>query len=188
MKQILLLSGYSRSGKDSAATLLMEECAYQRFAFADALKDAVADATDIPVAIFHSSQKDAVIPGQTNTYKTYRDLLLEFAREKRAMVLDIFSRVVANQIKESEGSRFVITDWRYRREETFLRSYLDPTLYTIVRARIYRSSVIPFSDETEHDLDGELMDVVIQNNGSISDLRDAVHSALRRIQSGSYTS
>ena len=104
MKQILLLSGYSRSGKDSAATLMMEECAYQRFAFADALKDAVADATDIPVAIFHSSQKDAVIPGQINTYKTYRDLLLEFAREKRAMDLDIFSRVVATQIKEIEGS------------------------------------------------------------------------------------
>ena len=63
MKQILLLSGYARSGKDSAANLLEEEHGYRRFAFADALKEMVSTLTGIPVALFHSQQKDSVIPG-----------------------------------------------------------------------------------------------------------------------------
>jgi hypothetical protein len=162
----------------------MEECGFQRFAFADALKDLVAVRTGIPVTIFHSSQKDTVIPPSSKHHpKTYRDLLLEVAKEERAKDLDVFSRVVATQIQESAavGGRFVISDWRYRREESFLRSALDPATYQIVRARIKRSTVTPSSDLTEHDLDEELMDTVIQNDGSISDLRDQVHSAFRRI-------
>jgi hypothetical protein len=188
MKQILLLSGYAGSGKDAAASLLMEECGFQRFAFADALKDLVATRTGIPVTIFHSSQKDTVIlPSSKHHPKTYRDLLLEVAKEERVKDLDVFSRIVAEQIQESDRlrNRFVISDWRYKREESFLRSALDPATYQIVRVRIKRSSVTPSADPTEHDLDVEHMDTVIQNDGSISDLRDAVHSAFRRSQPGS---
>jgi hypothetical protein len=166
----------------------MEECGFQRFAFADALKELVAARTGIPVTIFHSSQKDTVIPPSSKYHpKTYRDLLLEVAKEERAKDLDVFSRIVAGQIRESLGliNRFVISDWRYKREESFLRSVLDPAVYHITRIRIHRPSVTPSADPTEHDLDDERMDTVIQNDGSISDLRDAVHSAFRRSQSGS---
>lgn len=187
MKQILLLSGYAGSGKDAAATLLMEECGFQRFAFADALKDLVAEKTGIPVTIFHSSQKDMIIPHSTSQ-KTYRDLLLQVAREERAKDLDVFSRIVATQIQEADGGRFVISDWRYKREESFLRSALDTATYQITRIRIKRLVVTPSADPTEHDLDDEPMDIVIQNDGSISDLRDQVHSAFRRSQPGSYMS
>ena len=190
MKQILLLSGYAGSGKDAAASLLMEECGFQRLAFADALKELVAARTGIPVSIFHSSQKDTVIPPSSKHHpKTYRDLLLEVAKEERAKDLDVFSRVVAARICEVPGvgliNRFVISDWRYKREESFLRSALDPATYQIVRVRIKRTSVTPSTDPTEHDLDDERMDTVIQNDGSISDLRDQVHSAFRRSQPGS---
>ena len=189
MKQILLLSGYAGSGKDAAASLLMEECGFQRFAFADALKDLVADRTGIPVTIFHSSQKDTVTPPSSKYHpKTYRDLLLEIAREERAKDLDVFSRIVAEQIQDSIGGRFVISDWRYKREESFLQSVLDPAVYHITRIRIHRPSVTPSADPTEHDLDDERMDIVIQNDGWISDLRDKVHSAFRRSQPGSYIS
>lgn len=189
MKQILLLSGYAGSGKDAAASLLMDECGFQRFAFADALKDLVAAKTGIPVTIFHSSQKDTVIPPSSKYHpKTYRDLLLEVAKEERAKDLDVFSRIVATQIQEAASGgqrRFVISDWRYKREESFLRSALEAATYQIMRVRIKRDSVTPSSDPTEHDLDDERMDTVIHNDGSISDLRDAVHSAFRRSQPGS---
>ena len=174
MKQILLLSGYARSGKDSVANLLEEEKGYRRFAFADALKEMVAAHTGIPVGMFHSLQKDSVISGSS---KTYRDLLIEIADQKRAIDPDIFSRIVAAQIVESGVDRVVISDWRYKREESFLRSFLDPTVYHIQRVRVHRSTVIPSEKPIEHDLDGEPMDVAIENNGSISDLRDAIHSA-----------
>ena len=184
MKQILLLSGYARSGKDSVANLLEEECGFRRFAFADALKEMVAAQTGIPVALFHSLQKDSVIPGPSSS-KTYRDLLIEVADQKRAVDPDIFSRLIATQIVESDADRIVISDWRYRREESFLRSTLDPTIYQIQRGRVIRSTVIPSQKPIEHDLDGEPMDLIIPNDGSISDLRDAAHSAFSRIHPSS---
>ena len=176
MKQILLLSGYARSGKDSVANLLEEEKGYRRFAFADALKEMVSNHTGIPVSMFHSLQKDSVIPGPSSS-KTYRDLLIEVADQKRAIDPDIFSRFVGAQLVESGSERIVISDWRYKREESFLRSTLDPAVYRIVRGRVHRSTVIPSEKPIEHDLDGEPMDVVIENNGSLASLRDAVHSA-----------
>jgi hypothetical protein len=178
MKQILLLSGYARSGKDSVSNLLEEECGFRRFAFADALKEMVASHTGIPVLLFHSLQKDTLIPGQT---KTYRDLLIEVADQKRAIDPDIFSRIVATQIVESEASQVVISDWRYKREESFLRANLDPEIYKIHRGRVSRRGVTPSEKPIEHDLDGEPMDIMIQNDESLADLRDAAHSAVRRI-------
>jgi hypothetical protein len=183
MKQILLLSGYARSGKDSVANLLEEECGFRRFAFADALKEMVAAHTGIPVSMFHSQQKDTAI--LSISPKTYRDLLIEVADQKRAIDPDIFSRIVASQIVESDASYVVISDWRYKREESFLRSILDPATYHIQRGRVIRSTVIPSEKPIEHDLDGEPMDVVIPNDGSISDLRDAVHSAVSLIHPSS---
>ena len=182
MKQILLLSGYARSGKDSVANLLEEECGFHRFAFADALKEMVAAVTGIPVVMFHSLQKDTVAPGFS---KTYRDLLIEIADQKRAIDPDIFSRIVATQIVENDSDRIVISDWRYKREESFLRSTLDPAVYHIQRGRVRRSTVIPSEKPIEHDLDGEPMDLIIPNDGSISDLRDAVHSAVSLIHPSS---
>jgi len=174
MKQILLLSGYARSGKDSVANLLEEEKGYRRFAFADALKEMVASAMGFPVELFHSRQKDSLVPGSS---KTYRDFLLETARVERARDLDVFSRIVSKDILAADTNRVVITDWRYKREESFLRSFFDPAAYQIIRGRVVRPDIIPLPDETEHDLDGEPMDVVIENNGSLASLRDAVHAA-----------
>ena len=180
MKQILLVSGYAGSGKDAVASLLMEEFGFSRFAFADALKGLVSAKSGIPATIFHSAQKDTVIP-LASPPRTYRDLLLEVAKEERAKDLDVFSRIVVSEIEESTWRRFVISDWRYKREESFLRSALDPAEYTIQRVRIKRTSVTPSPDLTEHDLDDERMDIVIQNDGFISDLRDALRSVIRRI-------
>jgi len=180
MKEILLLSGYARSGKDSVANLLEEEYGYRRFAFADALKDMVAATTGISVTLFHSVQKDTPIGTLGFEGKTYRDLLIEIADQKRAIDPDVFSRVVATQIIASDAARVVISDWRYKREESFLRSTLDPALYQIVKGRVVRSTVIPSSAPIEHDLDGEPMDLVILNDGSLSSLRDSIYSAFRR--------
>ena len=163
--------------------MLEEEHGYRRFAFADALKEMVAAQTGIPVALFHSQQKDNAI--SSISPKTYRDLLIEVADHKRATDPDIFSRFVGTQIVESGASYVVISDWRYRREESFLRSFLDPAIYHIRRARVIRATVKPSETPIEHDLDGEPMDLIIPNDGSISDLRDAIHSAFSRIQPSS---
>jgi len=173
---VLLLSGWAGSGKDAAAALLVEEMGFERLAFADGLKEDVSRLHGIPLHIFHDrSAKDRSIEGSN---KTPRDLLLEHALMIRATDPDAYSRRVATQILGGLGERYVISDWRYKREYEHLSTCVGHSV-RVLRARILRSGITPTEDPSEHDLKGESFDFVIQNDGCISDLRDALKALLR---------
>ena len=162
---IILLSGWAGSGKDAAA-LLLEEMNFIRLAFADMLKVEVAAATGIPLDTFHDHRlKDIPIAG-----KTPRQLLIEHAAAARASDPDLYTRLVINRINPIHN--YVISDWRYPREEELLTAAFGQN---VLRVRINRS-VTPMDDPTEHALDDATVDRVIQNDGSISDLRAALRT------------
>jgi len=176
---IVLLSGWAGSGKDAAASLLVEEMQFDRVAFADALKEDVSRATSIPIHYFNEvSYKDTPLQG---IRKTPRDLLLEHALAARAEDPDIYSRRIAARIRplSSALQHIVVSDWRYTREYEFMKKNLDAH---IVRGRILRSLITPSSDPSEHDLDNEIFDFTIVNDGCISDLRDALKHVIRDIK------
>lgn len=186
---ILLLSGWAGSGKDAAALLLTDEMRFERLAFADALKRDVSQRTGLPVHLFHDRElKDMSCDGSSSP----RSLLIEHALTVRKDDPDIYSRIICEQVKtEAIGTRIVISDWRYKREYEFLSKELRG--YTILKGRIKRGLIKSSADVSEHDLDAEPMDFVIANNGSISDLRDAIRDAIRHhtgtvVHHDSYTS
>ena len=181
-----MLSGWSGSGKDAAASLLVEEMRFIRLAFADMLKRAVSQESDVPLYYFHDRLlKDTPLP---DSGLTPRDLLLAHAIKARVTDPDIYSRILVKNIQA--GGRYVISDWRYKREYEFIERELGPCLprtegagqtATLVRVRILRPGVAPSDDHTEHDLDDDTFDVVLDNSGCISDLRDALKVIVRRI-------
>jgi hypothetical protein len=176
---LVLLSGWAGSGKDAAAALMVEEMCFIRHAFADSLKHDVATRTGIPVATFHSYAKNKPFtnppPAEYPTSQTPRDLLIKHAITMRSTNPDIYAEQVAADILTSHEMRHVISDWRYPNEYSHLHG---ATGFTVLRGRIVRSTVIPLNDPTEHYLDEEPMDFVIQNDGSISDLRDSIKNVL----------
>lgn len=171
-----MLSGWASSGKDAAAALLTEELGFIRLAFADELKKSVAKAHGLPLSLFHTAAKDVPLCNQTP-----RDLLLNHALVERAIDPDVYSRRVADAIAvmiRHGATRIVISDWRYKTEHTFLqRAFTD---IAIRRIRIRRSGIRPSTDVSEHDLDDEPMHAVIDNDGSISDLRYHLRNLLDR--------
>jgi dephospho-CoA kinase len=173
---IVLLSGWSRSGKDATASLLMEEHGFRRFAFGDALKADVAEKTGLPLEQFHGP-KDRPIYVRGTT--TPRDLLIKHAKEARDTDPDIYARRVAAEIAFVDCPKIVISDWRYRNEFDFLSSTFPDR--QIVRVRVDRRYVVQGTDPSEHDLDDEPMDAVLKNNGSIADLRDNLTLLLRSL-------
>ncbi|NDE14523.1 hypothetical protein EBZ80_06285 [bacterium] len=180
-KTILLLSGWARSGKDAAAALLEEEKGWHRTAFAEPLKACVARVTGLPAELFHTAAKDWPLPAPCPLYptaRTPRDLLLQHALRDRAVDPDVYARPVLQQILESppDATEWVISDWRYRREADYIAEMIAATSEPVrlLRGRVLRPGVVPSADPSEHDLDDELMDIVIHNAGSISDLRDAL--------------
>ena len=174
--KIVLLTGYAGSGKDAAAALMAEEMDYFRTAFATPLKEEVVAATELAAHHFQDRHlKDT--PLFSHGGRTPRELLLGHALIRRTTDPDVYARHVAGTIRLWHShTRFVVSDWRYEREYAFLRAAFPNA--EIRRVRVQRDSVIPREDEPEHDLDDAAMDIVISNNGSISDLRDALHSSI----------
>ncbi len=175
---ILFLSGWAGSGKDAAAALLVEEMQFHRLAFADTLKEDVAAVTGIPLATFHSAKKNQTLEtpcSQYPTARTYRDLLLQHAIAVRAHNPDTFARHVGDHIQGllPMQPRIVISDWRFPNEYAHIRERFV-TQAVLVCVCIERPGIVPSTDPSEHYLDTTLMDWVITNDGSISDLRDSV--------------
>lgn len=174
---VILLSGWAGTGKDAAASLLADEMSFERLAFADALKEEVSSVTEIPIDLFHNhALKDQPIIGN----KTPRDLLLSHAAAARAVDPDIYARKIAEYILDSSHKRFVISDWRYKRELEFLQNTLGSHV-RLVRGRIERHGIVQSNDPSEHDLDNAYVEFTVKNNGGLSLFRDNIKAAVRHV-------
>lgn len=179
---ILLLSGWAGSGKDAAAALLVEEMGYHRVAFADSLKRICSKKFELPLSHFYEG-KDRHIDHRIDAYpaaRTPRDLMLAYARDARAVYDTIFAQAAAKEIADivrAGGKHIVISDWRWPVEERVLRDAFPSA--RIIRGRIVRACVTQMEDPSEHSLDDADMDLIIQNDGTISDLRASLHVCLR---------
>lgn len=170
---VILIAGWARSGKDAAASFFVNDHGFQRFAFADPLKEDVSCRTGIPLAVFHDpTEKDVSI---AHLGKTPRTLLIERAAEVRAVDPDCYSREIGRQILATIAAtgqrRFVISDWRYKRESQHLRSI--PGL-RIICTRVERPGIQPSTHPSEHDLDHEPITVAMDNCGDLEGLRGTV--------------
>jgi len=175
MTTIIMISGWAGSGKDAAASILMDELGFQRFAFADPLKHDVVRDTGLSLDNFTTTylkDKYFLFDGKPTTP---RSLLIKAAGEARAKYPNIYANMIADTIQRSGATRVVISDWRYRNEYDVINTFFDK----IVRVRITRPGVVQSSEPSEHDLDGEPMDIEIQNGGSISMLRSTLKDLLR---------
>jgi len=175
----IIISGWAGSGKDAAASILMDELGFQRFAFADPLKHDVARETGISLEHFYSRHlKDSPIEFDGEMI-TPRALLIEAAANARAKYPNIYANMIADSIQQVGSERVVISDWRYRNEYEVLRTFFDK----VVRIRVSRPGIAQSPEPSEHDLDGEPMDIEIQNGGSISMLRYTLKDLVRPILS-----
>jgi hypothetical protein len=169
--KLYLLSGWSGSGKDTVGRILVEKYNFQRFAFADVLKEMVAVEFGFPVEWAHTEAgKQTVIP---ETGKTVRQLLIQRGQELRTEKGDLgyFARGVATNIqnlmyRNNPAEGIVITDWRLPVEYETLNQCVH---YPIVKVRVHRwgQYTSPVGDsETEHQLDTWTFDCIVQNLGN----------------------
>jgi hypothetical protein len=167
---ILLLSGWSNSGKSTVAELLSQQHQAKVYAFADELKNMVAEEFQFPFEWTQSQEgKQQVV----QTGKTVRDLLIQRGQEIRAEKNDpgFFARQVAKKILKSNPSVLhVVSDWRLHVElETLKQELPDIHLFTV---RIQRNGQVqsPVVDSlTEHELDSYSFDYVLKNAGKNKD-------------------
>jgi hypothetical protein len=106
---------------------------------------------------------------------TPRALLIKTAAEARAKYPNIYANMIADAIQRSGATRVVISDWRYRNEYDVIKTFFGQ----VIRINLIRPGVVQSPEPSEHDLDGEPMDIEIQNGGSLSMLRSTLKDLLR---------
>lgn len=180
---VVLLSGWSGSGKDTVGKILQSKYNFQRLAFADVLKRMVAEEFQFPVAYcFSETGKQMKITAE----KTVRGVLIQRGQEIRAKKGDpgFFARIVATEIQQIVGNSvqpagIVITDWRLPIELETLESTLQ---LPILKVRINRSNMLksPIQDqETESQLDNWKFDIMLENvDGDLHNLEKEIQEKL----------
>jgi len=173
-RTIVLIRGYSQSGKDFIGRALCQRYGYQRFAFADSLKRIVASLYSCPMETLHSQYGKQQICPTDSQQRSYRQILIDEALRLRAEDDTMFVRECCQEITKLGATHVVITDWRYPVEYTLLRELFADA--TIVPLQVVREGVFmsPVKDSSEHHLDERVGDARIINTMDAS-VYQAIH-------------
>jgi hypothetical protein len=176
--RIILLTGWSESGKDTVADILVKEYRFKKYAFADPLKDLCASLYGFPRELANTQE------GKRNTWqvgtnmKTIRQLLLETALVDRARFGDdIYAREILERILLDMPENVVISDLRYYTEIACFKQ-MPFEIWKVVREDQTNS---PVQDPSEHMLETLNPNQTIMNDGkSMENLRQKVSEAFSR--------
>jgi len=169
---IIALSGRARSGKDTAANMLMElvDLPITRIAYADTLKQEVATKLDISLElldIFKNSTKTLEV--NKVTYNI-RKLLQSTADDNRKIDASYYSKRLLNKIPK-EGT-VIITDMRYLLEYNELKKKYPNTMFIkLIRDGI---TIKDSNHSSETEVDSIPINTVIHNDGTIADLKNKI--------------
>ena len=172
---ILLIAGWSSSGKDATAKILVETYDFKRYAFADAIKEHVAKHNDIPLEWCYDQERKAS-PFLPDSEKTLREEIIEMAEKGREKHKEHWARDIAQKIKKHSSSleageaRFIISDWRHIEELFALQKVLPKALLLPIRITRHSQILSPVPDKTEYSLLGFPFWHTIENNGSLTRL------------------
>lgn len=150
---ILGFSGFSKTGKDTAAVGLP---GFTRVAFADALKEELAETLGITVEELETRKEE------------FRDAMVKLGAGRRAEDPRYWITKVEEKLVDISGN-VAITDVRYANEALWIRSELGGRIIYL-----FRDGFQAANDEERRSIaeiwEHSLVDSVLQNNGTIENL------------------
>lgn len=188
---VLGLTGYARSGKDSIAAILKDVAGYERVALADPLREMALAIDPLVATTAHYSLRpttkrlsDLVARQGWETAKAFPDvrrLLQRLGTEggRAFFGQDCWVDLWAARARDvlADGGRVVCTDVRFPNEAEAVRE-LGGTIW-----RVQRLGVETLNDHSsESGIDAIEPDLAIMNDRTLDDLTASVLSALGRSQ------
>lgn len=200
MVQVIALSGWKGSGKDTVAEYLVRAYNYKQLSFAARLKDVVASTYKVPredldnpakkelpltsyPAILtdpFSEKVHSMLSAELQSgFWTPRALCILEGSIKRSVHSNYWVQSVVDQIlRDSIDSKFVISDMRYKSEVDTLSLMLPPVSLTTLR--INRFDNVGTQDPSERNLDHHIFDMYIGNSGTKEELYAQVDYVIRQ--------
>lgn len=200
---IVCLSAWKRSGKDSAADILVNEFKFSKVSFANVLKDMVAEQYGIPresldnqalkeqplfqypaspqddfsKMVVKFMEKEMKPDGNGNLYWTPRGLAILEGSVKRSVTSTYWTSRALSLIKP--GDLAVIADLRYKSEVDQIRKYAESIGEKALIIRINRFDESPSTDPSERDMDDfKGFDVVVENRSTLEEFQDKIREII----------
>lgn len=177
---IILLRGFSHSGKDYIGQILCDKYGYKRFAFADSLKKIVSNAFGCPLEQLHSQEGKLQICENDVLKRTYRQILIDEALRLRNLDINTFVKHCCTEIygmnPEDAPNKIVITDWRYPNELTILEESFPNYKVTPVHIQRVNQLKSPVEDISEYQLSERSTDYIIINK-----MNETIHEEVEKL-------
>lgn len=165
---IIGLTGYAQSGKDTLAAILVDRYGYRRVAFADTIREFIYEVNPMVACSPTGYLKDLVnLVGwdKAKQEPQVRRLLQDLGVAARKLIdEDIWVKVALRSV--SPEDRVVITDVRFENEAKHI-SDLGGQLWRVKRPGV--EAVNAHISETQ--LDGYKVDQIFLNNGTLDELK-----------------
>ena len=181
MKKVFLIHGFKRSGKDTIAKILQEELSNSKIiSLASPIKNILQEMFGLTTeeletikdkeTLFIYSYDENIIKKKNR----FRHYIITLGQELKKINPYIWSEFVLQEIYKdiNEYDYFVIPDVRFFEEEyMFLRRELP---FDIITIKVKKNGIESDGTEPEKGIDDKYFDYVIENNGTINDLRKQV--------------
>ncbi len=177
---IILLRGFSHSGKDFIGQILCNDYGYKRYAFADSLKKIVAKEFLCSLEQLHSQEGKLQICENDSLKRTYRQILIDEALRLRNIDAGVFAKHCCSEIygfnPEEVPEKIVITDWRYPNEITILEQAFPGYKITPVHIQRLDQLKSPVDDISEYQLMNRTDDYILINK-----MNDSIYTEIENL-------
>ena len=160
--KFIFLSGFSGSGKDTVADLIVDNFNYVKYTFAYPIKESVSTALGIPTAWCSDQEKKATY--MTPKGLTLREHIIQVAERERARDPQVWAKKVVQQIKYSiNKDKIVFSDWRNLHELFCIQKAFPDAEIVCIRIKRQGQHISPVPDMTEYSLLGFPFQYTIEN-------------------------
>ncbi len=161
---IILLRGFSNSGKDFVGNVLIAKYGYKQYSFAGSLKQIVSDIYNIPLDLLYSQEGKLMVCNNDIHKRTNRQLLIDEALRLKETDYDIFAKHCTHSISIDNHTNIVITDWRFENELNVLKQHFPYAKILPVHIVRINQNKSPIDDASEYHLINRQNDYTINNN------------------------
>lgn len=178
---IIGIAGGKGTGKDTVASRLMSRYGFQRFAFGDPIKEALAVMFRVDIAIFHDEETKET-PNKALLGFTPRHLMQTLGTEWGRDVISqtLWSDLLVTKLKKIQYRgirRIVVPDVRFASEAKAIRD-LGGHVW-----QVHRNTTIYAPGDThrsEHGLEDRLVSDQLDNNGTKELLHNSIGALLEK--------
>jgi hypothetical protein len=161
MRTVLLISGFSNSGKDLMANFITSKFhTFTKLSFADSVKQFASKKHNIEYSLFLSQEGKRTLHNNISL----RNIIIQEAENAKLKDPNVWVKKILDKINKNKIGNVVIPDFRFPNEFEYIKNNLECNLVTV---RINRHIVSPVVSKTEYLLDDFDFDHYIENTSSI---------------------